>query len=138
MSDKVDPLPADKAKWLADAERHILEILVQKYGAVRLDHTEADLLLCQRLIDDHVFNARQTLELQCLGVVLGNVLDTQTTMRWAVVTNNYGTRLALHDPKIGFTLYPVEMISQRVEDGRTVIMPQLYQTFVHDLGLTKR
>jgi len=138
MKDQVDSPSAEKIKWLAEAEHHILRILRERYGDLQLDHTEADLHLGQRLIDDEAFDSEQKLELQCLGVLLGNVFSTQTSMRWATVTNNYGTLLALHDPSIGFTLYPIQMISQRIEDGREVNMPQLYRSFVHDLNLAEQ
>jgi len=137
MSDTVDPPSAKHIEWLTNAEQHILHILRKNYGDVRLDHTEADLRLGQRLIEDGVLDASQTLELQCLGGVLGNVFAAQTSMHWAVVTNNYGTLLAIHDAGIGLTLYPLQMISQRIEDGREVDMPLLYRSFVSDLSLSK-
>jgi len=138
MSDKVEQPPTDDTRWLAAAEKHILGVLRARYGDVRLDHTESDLGLAQKLVDDGAVSATQALELQCLGVVLGNVFVAQTTMKWAIVTNNYGTLLAIHDHGIGFTLYPLSMISKRIEDGRSVNIPLLYSGFVADLNLTRR
>ncbi len=138
MSDKVEPPPQDNVKWLASAEQHILSILRDNYGAIQLDRTEADLLVGQRLVDDQVFDAQQLLEWQCLGVLLGNVFAAQTSMQWAAVTNNYGMLLALHDPGIAFTLYPIQMISQRAESGRVIDIPQLFRSMVDDLNLSKR
>ena len=58
-------------------------------------------------------------------------------MKWAVVTNEFGRNVAVHDPGIGFTLYPVQMIAKRVEDGREVRVSDLYRGFVADLGIGK-
>lgn len=123
-------------RWLRRAEEHILELLRQHYGEVLLDHTEADLHLAQRLVAEEVVSRDQDLELQCLGVVLGNVLATRTSMQWAVVTNEYGTMLALHSTAIRFTLYPLTMISKRLQQRREVDIPGLYRSFVDDLGLS--
>ena len=40
-----------------------------------------------------------------LGAVLGNVFAANTPMQWAVVTNEFGTNLALRHPETGFVLY---------------------------------
>ena len=136
MNDEVYPLSDTDWDWLRRAEQHIFQLLKDRYGDVSLNHTEADLQLAQRLIDDKAVNRKQILELQCLGVLLGNVFAAQTSMQWAVVSNEFGTMLALHSPEIGFTLYPLTMISQRVEDNRKVNIPTLYHSFIADLGLS--
>jgi hypothetical protein len=136
MSDDIQPPSDDDWDWLRRAEAHILQFLRDHYGDVNLDHAEADLHLAQRVIDDKAVRTTDTLELQCLGVVLGNVFATHTSMQWAFVSNEFGNMLALHSKKNAFTLYPLTMISKRVEDGRKIDIPLLYHSFVSDLGLS--
>jgi hypothetical protein len=136
MKDQVSPLTEDDWDWLHRAEEHVLQLLGERYGDVSLTHTETDLHLAQRLINDKAVTREQTLELQCLGVVLGNVFASQTSMKWAVVSNEFGTMMALHSSAIKFSLYPLTMISKRMEGGRKVDIPQLYDSFVADLGLS--
>jgi hypothetical protein len=138
MSDEIRPPSEEKWQWLEQAEQYVLQLLRRRYGNVVLDHSQADLRLAQRLIDDDAVGPDQVLELQCLGVILGNVFASQTSMQWSFVTNEFGAMLALHSPEIGFTLYPLTMISKRVEDRREVDMPALYLSFVADLGLSEK
>jgi len=137
MSDEVRSPTQEDFEWLKQAEMHILNLLRDRYSSAVFEHTESDLKLCQRLLDDKdkMVRREHTLELQCLGVVLGNVFVTNTSMRWARVINEYGDMLALHSQRIEFTLYPLSMISKRVEEQRIVDMPALYRSLVADLGL---
>jgi len=136
MQDEVKPLSKKDETWLQQAEQHILQVLQAHYGNCEFTYTERDLVLVQRLIDDGFIKSDQLLEQQCLGVVLGNVFTHQTRMRWSVVTNDFGTLIAIYDAKIKFTLYPITMISQRMDDRRKIDMPALYKSFVADLSLT--
>jgi hypothetical protein len=137
MNDEVLPPSEDDLVWLQQAEAHIVQLLIARYDDVHLEHSEADLQLAQRLLDDNAVRREDTLELQCLGVMLGNVFAANTSMRWAGVENEFGKMLALHSDEIKFMLYPLTMISKRVEDGRKVDMPGLYRSFVNDLGLAQ-
>jgi hypothetical protein len=134
--DTVQTPSDDHRVWLRQAEDHVLGLLRRHLGDVSLNRREADLNLVQRALDGGFVGRGDELELQCLGVVLGNVFDATTEMKWAEVTNEYGRLLALHAPRIGVTLYPVQMIGNRVEDGRSVDVPALYRSLVHDLALS--
>jgi hypothetical protein len=135
MSDEVYSPSEKDWDWLGNAEEHILGLLRGQYGSVELEHTQEDLYLAQRLIDDGAVGRDQTVELECLGVVLGNVFATQTSLEWALVSNELGTLLALHSPEIGCTIYPLTMIANRMEEGREVDLPGLYRSCVTDWGL---
>jgi len=136
VQDEIHP-PSDKDRiWLRQAEDHILQVLRQRYGDVTFVRSEADLRLLQRLLDDEVVRPDQVLELQCMGVVLGNVFDKHTSLRWSVVANEFGTQLSLHEPEKGFTMYPLTMISKRVSAERSLEMVPLFRSFVDSLGVT--
>lgn len=134
-SDDISELSSDDLTWLKQAEQHILKILQIEFGLVTLNHQITDLELAQNAIDAGLSGPKDLLELQCLGVILGNVFVAQTEMNWARVNNEYGDLIAIHAPRIGFTLYPFQMISKRVEDRREINIPRLYESFVNDLAL---
>ena len=69
----------------------------QKYGAAALTRSKRDLPILQRLIDDNVFSKSQTYELQSLGVVFGDVLASELSLRWVMITDEYGS-----DPTLRF------------------------------------
>lgn len=102
---------------------------------LQFTYSEADLEAVQFMLDDEAYDADGSNELYDFGVVLGNVFHAQSTMKWTVVTNEFGRRVAVHDPAIGFTNYPVQMIAKRVNDRRAVKVLELYQGFIRDLGI---
>jgi len=139
MADTFRVLSKDELTWLRQAEERINGILYEYYfdeeGEGRLDHSEADLDKAQKVLENEGFGAQQELELLSLGAVLGNVFVANTPMRWAVVSNEFGTNLGLRHPESGFVLYPLSMVVKRAEQGRAVDIPTLYRSFVRDLGL---
>jgi hypothetical protein len=138
MPDLVEALTETDRLWLAQLEQHALSRLRGYLGDnLRLGHTEADLERIQFMLDDGVFDAEGSDDLDSFGVILGNVFQARTTMKWAIVTNNFGRNIAIHDSAIGFTLYPVQMITVRVRDGRDFRVLDLYHGFVRDLGISR-
>jgi hypothetical protein len=53
--------------------------------------THADLLHLQRVLDDAIFDATQVLELSGVGVVFGDVLETELGLRWVAAMDDEGT-----------------------------------------------
>jgi hypothetical protein len=58
-------------------------------------------------------------------------------MRWKRVANEYGDMIALHDHTIHFTLYPLTMISKRLEDGRDIDLLALYEDLAKSLNIRR-
>ena len=136
MPDAVETLTESDRQWLTELEQHGLKRLRDYLGDnIKLVREVADLKRVQFMLDDGVFDAEGSDDLFSFGVILGNVFHAQTSMKWAVVINDFGRKIAVHDPAISFTLYPVQMIDKRVRDGREVQVLDLYQSFVRDLAI---
>ena len=69
----------------------------QRYLTPALTRTKRDLPILQRLLDDKAFKKSQTYELQSLGIAFGDVLTSEFPLRWAMITDEYGT-----DPTLRF------------------------------------
>lgn len=67
------------------------------------------------VLDAGVFDRAQTYELQCLGIVLGDALVQELAMEWVMVTDEYGRDPAVRLPGTSILLFPLTMISKRVE-----------------------
>ena len=132
----IDLSPRDQS-WLQRAEEHILRVLRAKYGDSSFDRSQKDLESLQRLVDDGVIHANDVLEAQCVGVVLGNYFVERTSMRWKRVANEFGNMISLHDDSTGFTLYPLTMISKRLEDGREIDLVAIFDDLVTSLNIKK-
>jgi Domain of unknown function (DUF3806) len=130
-----DSAPEPKFSELShkDSERlHQQRTLVaaaakQRYGTAALSRTKRDLPIIQRLIDDKVFKKSQTYELQCLGVVFGDVLASELPLRWVMITDEYGTDPTLRFKNTSININALTMISKRVERDEPVDVLRLLQ-----------
>lgn len=92
----------------------------QRYGTPGLTKTKADVAVLQRLLNDRAFAKTQTYELQCLGVVLGDVLASEFPLRWVMVTDEFGTDPTLRFRDTTIQINALTMISKRVESDEAV------------------
>jgi len=90
-----------------------------RYGTA-LTRTKKDLPTLQRLLDDKAFTKSQTYELQSLGVAFGDVLASELSMRWVMITDEYGTDPTLRFKDTSININAVTMISKRVERDQPV------------------
>jgi hypothetical protein len=72
------------------------------------------------ILDAGVFRADQTFELQCLGIVLGDALVQEFGMEWVMVEDEYGRDPATRVPGTSIVVYPLTMVSKRIERGEAV------------------
>ncbi len=73
-----------------------------------------------------VFKPHQTYELQCLGIVLGDAFIQELGMEWVMVEDQFGRDPAVMLPRTSIILYPLTMISKRVERGEEVDVFELF------------
>jgi hypothetical protein len=86
-----------------------------------------DLRILQRLIDLEVLKPDQTFELQALGVALGDVMAEQFGMKWVAVQDEYGRSRGLRLGETQVVLFPVTMISKRIELDVDFTVDELYR-----------
>jgi hypothetical protein len=123
------PTVSDLAR-LAEQEASVIRLLNARHPEAKLNHDEGDLRWLQRLVDEKAVGPAQTYELQCLGAALGQVFATKTPLTWVVVEDESGRDFALQYPGTSVIVFPLTMISKRLEDGRDVDLIPLYRTIV--------
>ena len=82
--------------------------------------------LLRALLEQRVFKPTQTYELQCMGVVLGDAFAQELKMEWVMVSDSYGRDPALRVPKTSIIIYPLTMISKRVEKNEKLDVFDLF------------
>lgn len=82
--------------------------------------------LLRALLAQKVFKPEQTYELQCMGIVLGDVFVQELGMEWVTVRDEHGVDPAVRMPRTDTLLFPLTMISKRVEKGETVDVFELF------------
>ena len=83
--------------------------------------------ILQTLLDRRVVTADQTVELQAMGVVLGDLLAAELGMKWVIFEDKYGRSRALRLGSSDNFLFPITMISRRVEAGAQVDVTAVYE-----------
>lgn len=69
----------------------------------------------------------ETLKLQLLGVAFGDAIAQELMLEWVVVDDEYGRSPALNWPGTSLDIYPLTVISKRVEDGEDVDVYELFE-----------
>jgi hypothetical protein len=90
------------------------------------------------LLTQKVFNSTQTYELQCMGIVLGDAFVQELGMEWVTVEDEHGTDPAVRLPGTSVIIYPLTMISKRVERGETVDVFDLFNGVADQIGQLKQ
>jgi hypothetical protein len=109
-----------------DQQRTVIQAVVtQRYQAGPLTRTRADLPVLQRLLDDRVFARTQTHELQCLGIVFGDVLATELPLWWMHAQDGADSWPALRYKDTTIQVNALTIISKRIERGDQVNVADL-------------
>jgi hypothetical protein len=118
---------ADADERLLSQQRSAVDALARRHvGSPLTGGTTDDLRVLQKLLDQRVLQPDQTYELQALGVVLGDVMVAQLDFSWAVVEDELGRSRALRLGDSDEIVYPVTMISKRVEADIRFTVDELY------------
>jgi hypothetical protein len=101
-------------RYLADSGIEKYKTAAGKLGTLRA------------LLEAQVFRADQTYELQSMGIVLGDVFVQDMGFRWVMVQDEYGRDPAVRFGDTSVILFPLTMISKRIEAGEKVDIFDLY------------
>ena len=130
----IEPLTAIDRQFMAD-QRMRVEQLANRLGRGLTGVADRDLNTLQRILDERMILAEDTLTLQALGVVLGDLLGDRLDMDWVVYRDNKGRSRALRYRQMDVYLFPVTMISRRQEGGSERRLKPLFDDTVRDTRL---
>ena len=119
------PSPAD----LADLEakrtwvRHHFDVGSRdKYQAIQEKLTLLAVILREGWVEKE-----ETLKLQCLGVTFGDALAQGLGLEWVTVIDEYGRYPALRKPGTTVVVFPLTMLSKRIERDQVVDVGALFE-----------
>jgi hypothetical protein len=92
------------------------------------------LAILNELLVAGVFAPAQTYELQSMGIVLGDVFVQACGWEWRMVEDEYGRDPCITVPGTTVALFPMTMISKRVEHGGTVDVFALFDEISADIA----
>ena len=115
---KIEPLNANDTTSIAQQRGVIVRYLGGDTTNLRKYQTVAGKLgLLRTMLERGVFQPTQTYELQCMGIVLGDALVQHCGVVWRAVEDQYGRDPCVQIPGSTVVLFPLTMISKRIEKG---------------------
>ncbi|MFT4614231.1 MAG: hypothetical protein ACI9NT_001375 [Bacteroidia bacterium] len=87
---------------------------------------ETDLAILQALLDRRHVRQDQTLELQAMGVVMGDLLAKELHLDWVVYIDKHGRSRALRYRETDNYLFPITLISRRREADNLTPVSAIY------------
>lgn len=127
----IEPLTAVDRQFMAE-QRMRVEQLANRLGRGLTGVVDRDLDTLQRILDERMVPAEDTLTLQAMGLVFGDLLGERLDMDWVVYRDSKGRSRALRYRQIDVYLFPVTMISRRQEGGSERRLKPLFDDTVRD------
>ena len=127
----IEPLTAVDRQFMAE-QRMRVEQLANRLGRGLTGVVDRDLDTLQRILDERMVPEEDTLTLQAMGVVFGDLLGERLDMDWVVYRDSKGRSRALRYRQIDVYLFPVTMISRRQEGGSERRLKPLFDDTVRD------
>jgi hypothetical protein len=88
---------------------------------------EGKLRLLDTILKSGWIEATEKLKLQCLGIAFGDAVAQELDLKWVAVEDEYGRDPALHLAGTSIILFPLTMISKRIERGEIVEVGVMFQ-----------
>lgn len=102
---------------MAKQVKRIDDIARTRVGA-QIRENQTDLETLQRIIDRELIDEEDSLALQALGAVLGNVMKAEVDqLEWKIYEDELGRSRALCVENTEECLFPITMLSRRMETG---------------------
>lgn len=110
-------LLAEERAWVADAMQQLG--IASEDAARQLDRLAA-------MVRDAPHTAHPDAEFVAYGTALGDLIASETGMRWVGYHDEYGDDLALHVPGKAVHAFPRDMLIKRYERGDAIDLPHLF------------
>jgi hypothetical protein len=103
------------AERLRDQRAVVEKFLTDEFSRQKYRTAAGKLGTIRTILQAHAFKPNQTCELQCLGIVLGDAFVQELKMEWVMVEDDGGRDPSVQPAGTTIILYPLTMISKRVE-----------------------
>jgi hypothetical protein len=137
-SQRVTPLSDADSQRLRDQRAVVEKYLGDESSRTKFKTAPGKLGTIRAILSGNVFKPNETYKLQCLGVVLGDAFVLDLRMEWVMVGDAYGRDPAVRLPGTSFILFPLTMISKRIERGEKVDVFELFNGVAAQIEATRR
>ena len=127
-----EPTPEDLQRL--ELQRGTLERYIDDESSfANYQKTAGKLGLIRTLLEESFVAPEQKYEVQCMGVVLGDAFVEHLGFEWVIVEDAHGRDAAIRLPGTSIILFPLTMISKRIERGESVDVFDLFNGVVDEV-----
>lgn len=118
--ERTDKTNLDEARtWV---KGHFTDSADEEYSSI-----DGKLRVLDTILRNKWVEPTETVKLQWLGVAFGDAIAQALVLEWVVVNDEYGRSVALNWPGTSLYVYPLTVISKRLEDGENVDAYELFE-----------
>lgn len=130
----IRPLNWLNENFLERQRKSINEKVATHFGR-KLQGNMKDIAILQRIVDEGIIPKDETQELQALGAVLGDVFVHEIKeFEWVIYEDELGATQAVCIKKSKNCLFPITMLSRRMEVGLKPDVHKIYLSALEDLS----
>jgi hypothetical protein len=126
MNQKIEPLNAHDRSRLEAQRKWVMDHLVPGKESL-YEELDQKLRLLDGILSNRWVHPEETVKLQSLGITFGDALAQKLGFEWVAVEDEYGRDPALRLPGTTLLLFPLTMISKRIERGEEVDVVRLFR-----------
>jgi Domain of unknown function (DUF3806) len=131
---KIEPPTEKDIENIAMGVVHAGQVIEQALDE-DLDGTHNDLELIQRVLDQGLVEPEATYTLQAFGLAFGRVfLNEFPDYDWWMVEDEHGRDPAIRYKETSLLVFPMTMISKRIEDGDPFDVSELFDGLAKQLA----
>jgi hypothetical protein len=126
-------------KFILDSNRqNIKDLMTRRLGIVTIKQDLGDLKKIQEVVDRKIIKNGDVAQWQALGVVFGDVLAAELDLNWVSYQDDLGSSKALRWKKTENYVFPVTMLSKRVQYKEKVDVFALFEQIKLDVVAMER
>lgn len=126
-------------KFILDSHRQsIKDLMTRRLGIVTIKQNMGDLRKIQQLVDRKIINKADVEQWQALGVVFGDVLAAELDLHWVSYQDELGLSKALRWKKTENYVFPITMLSKRVQFAEKIDVLALFEKIKLDIVAFER
>lgn len=125
---RTEALTYNDQQYMAKQRESIDDLARRHFGRQLNGDKYNDIAVMQRLLDEKIVGSKDVVQLQAMGIILGQLLKAEKGLGWMIYVDRYGRSRALQVP--GFDkdfIFPATQISRKVEVGLQVNIMDVYK-----------
>lgn len=130
LSEKMVVQLESQREWVRN---HFTPESINEYETI-----EGKIKLLDTILKSEWIEKTETLKFQCLGVTLGDIIVQELNFKWVEVEDEYGIDPAIKLKGTSIILFPLTMISKRIEKNEKINFIEFYDSLIKTIEEIKR